>query len=87
LNNVINIIELQLKLVKRRAGGVDAAMEQNLQQIADSLSRMTRVVASLRQARRIVLTDYVGGAKMLDLEKSVQEADSPPLRPARHLQT
>jgi len=76
---------LQLKLAKRHIG--DAGLEQNLQQIAESLERITRVVASLRQARRIVLTDYVGGAKMLDLEKSAQTPDLPVLaRPTRSAQ-
>ncbi|HTW94033.1 MAG TPA: HAMP domain-containing protein [Tepidisphaeraceae bacterium] len=71
MNNIINIIELQLKLVKRHAGDSDA-LEENLRQIADGLARMTRAVSALRQARRIILTDYVGGAKMLDLERSAQ---------------
>ena len=75
LNNAISIIELQLRLARRRTG--DRGLEQNLQQIAESLGRITRVVASLRQARRIVLTDYVGGTKMLDLEKSAQMPDLP----------
>jgi methyl-accepting chemotaxis protein len=90
LNNIINIIELQLDLVKRRAGD-GGGLEKNLQQIADSLARMTKVVASLRQARRIVLTDYVAGTKMLDLERSAQAADpageTTPGAPGRQLQS
>ena len=40
---------------------------------------MTQAVAALKSARRIVLTDYVPGVKMLDLERSQQPADEPKL--------
>jgi signal transduction histidine kinase len=74
LNNAINIIELQLVLLSRRAG--DAATQQvHLKQIRTSLARMTRVVEALRHTRRIVLTDYMSGVKMLDLRKSTEEND------------
>jgi len=74
MNNIINIIELQLALVKRHAGNSDA-LEADLRQIAEGLARMTRAVSALRQARRIILTDYAGGAKMLDLERSAQPGE------------
>jgi hypothetical protein len=38
---------------------------------------MTRSVDSLKRVRRIVLTDYVGGVKMLDLERSAGSEDGP----------
>jgi nitrate/nitrite-specific signal transduction histidine kinase len=72
LNNAGAIIELQLKLLGRQAGGSPTS-EAYLRQIHESLARMTRTVESLKKVRRIVLTDYVAGMKMLDLERSVEE--------------
>jgi hypothetical protein len=34
---------------------------------------MARTVESLKRVRRIILTDYVTGVKMVDLEQSLQE--------------
>lgn len=75
LNNVINIIELQLVLVSKRTDCA-AALEDHLKQIRQSLERMTNVVNALRHARRIVLTDYMAGMKMLDVERSAQAFDT-----------
>jgi signal transduction histidine kinase len=75
LNNVINIIELQLTLVSKNADPT-GGLECHLKQIRQSLGRMTRVVESLRHARRIVLTDYIAGMKMLDVERSAQASDA-----------
>jgi len=36
---------------------------------------MTQAVAALKSVRRIVLTDYLPGVKMLDLERSQQPTD------------
>lgn len=72
LNNVGAIIEMQLQLLSRQAGQNDAS-KKYLHQIRDNLDRMTRTVEALKHIRRIVLTDYVSGIKMLDLEKSVEE--------------
>ncbi|MEX0777353.1 MAG: HAMP domain-containing protein [Phycisphaeraceae bacterium] len=74
LNNAGAIIELQLSLLRRRAD--PASTEKCLRQIRENLARMTRVVEALKHVRRIVLTDYVEGVKMLDLERSIQ-ADEP----------
>lgn len=72
LNNAIAIIELQLRLLGRQANG-NGAHEKCLRQIQETLERMTRTVESLKRVRRIVLTDYVAGVKMLDLQRSVEE--------------
>ncbi len=72
LNNAIEIIELQLSLLRRQSSG-DEAFEGRLRQIHDNLQRMARVVGSLKNLRRVVLTDYVGGVKMLDLAESIRE--------------
>jgi HAMP domain-containing protein len=77
LNNAIAIIDLQLQLLSRRTGG-DLALEKCLREINQSLRRMTRAVQNLRNVRRIVLTDYVPGIKMLDLERSVSDAEHGP---------
>lgn len=71
LNNAATIIELQLQLADRRSGP-DDTLHQHLHQIRESLRRMTGTVESLKQIRRVVLTDYVTGEKMLDLEKSIE---------------
>lgn len=77
LNNAIAIIELQLQLLSRQANGNDRA-EKCAREIHESLARMTRTVESLKRVRRIVLTDYVAGVKMLDLAKSTEERGDQP---------
>jgi nitrogen fixation/metabolism regulation signal transduction histidine kinase len=72
LNNASAIIKLQLKLLERQSTG-NPSFERALRQINESLARMTATVEALKRIRRIVLTDYPGDLKMLDLEKSVQE--------------
>lgn len=74
LNNAVSIIDLQLSLLRRQKGS--AEFEGRLTEIQKGLQRMTRVVQGLMHVRRIVLTDYVAGVKMLDLERSMQE-DTP----------
>jgi methyl-accepting chemotaxis protein len=77
LNNTISIIQLQLRLIDRRIGGNDVALAKSLMQIRDSLNRMASTVDALKHVRRIVLTDYMPGTKMLDLRKSVDvDADN-----------
>jgi signal transduction histidine kinase len=76
LNTAASIIELQLQLLDRRSGG-DERLEKPMRQIHESLERMTRFVQALKQIRRIVLTDYVSGVKMLDVEKSLAEDERP----------
>jgi signal transduction histidine kinase len=79
LNNAISVIELQLQLLSRKTSG-GPAVEQYARQIRDGLARMASTVESLKHVRRIVLTDYVSGVKMLDLERSVlaeQQPDAP----------
>ena len=73
LNNVASIITLQLKLAERQAPG-NAALEACLKQIQGSLTRMTEAVVMLKNVRRIVLTDYTSGIKMLDLRASAEDA-------------
>ncbi|MHC4992948.1 MAG: HAMP domain-containing protein [Planctomycetota bacterium] len=80
LNNAISTIELQLTVVDRRKGD-DQAVAKPLRQIHQSLGRMADTIDALKRVRKIVLTDYLSGVKMLDLERSVEE-DSPPGTPA-----
>jgi signal transduction histidine kinase len=72
LNNALTIIELKLRPLARQASG-NAALEQSVGQIRENLGRMARTVESLKRVRRIILTDYVSGVKMVDLEQSLQE--------------
>ena len=51
-----------------------AILERYCREIQTTLSRMSKTVASLKHIRRVVLTDYVDGQKMVDLERSVEEA-------------
>lgn len=73
LNNAVSVIDLQLRLLRRQTQDKQA-FETSLKQIHDNLERMTRVVQGLKNARRIVLTDYVDGVKMLDLERSTSDS-------------
>jgi HAMP domain-containing protein len=85
LNNAMGMIELQLQLVARRVGQREP-VERSLRCIGDGLARMSRTVESLKHIKRIVLTDYVEGTKMLDLEKSTEQ-DEPALANATELST
>ncbi len=71
LNNASAIIEMSLSLMHRRTD--EASTEKYLRQIRENLARMSRVVEALKHVRRIVLTDYVEGVKMLDLERSTRD--------------
>lgn len=75
LNNAMAVIQLQLKRIGRDPNATPENLTR-LQEIEQSLQRMTRTVQSLRNIRRIVLTDYIPGMKMLDLEKSVASAEA-----------
>ena len=72
LNNAMAIIEMQLSLLSRQASASPAS-DRHLRQIRQSLQRMADTLQKLKQVRRIVLTDYIEGTKMLDLQKSVEE--------------
>ncbi|WP_428939553.1 HAMP domain-containing protein [Fontivita pretiosa] len=72
LNNAIAIIDLQLAKLSRQTTGAPG-IEKCLREIHESLERVTRTVQSLKNVRRIVLTDYVPGTKMLDLRRSVEQ--------------
>ncbi|MBN4061016.1 HAMP domain-containing protein [bacterium AH-315-I18] len=74
LNNAVSVIDLQLHLLRRQTNDKDA-FETSLKQIHENLERMTKVVQGLKNARRIVLTDYADGVKMLDLERSSSYSD------------
>ena len=77
LNNAMATIGLQLQLMERQSGG-NPASANRLRQIHESLQRMTRTVEQLKHVRRVVLTDYISGMKMLDLERSTQEPEPEP---------
>jgi signal transduction histidine kinase len=77
LNNAATIIELQLQLLSRQNDG-NPRLEKGAREIRESLRRMTQTLESLKHVRRIVLTDYVSGVKMLDLERSVADPEPPP---------
>jgi HAMP domain-containing protein len=80
LNNAMATMELQLGMLGRGAAG-DLQAERRLRTIHESLNRMKATLQSLRNVRRIVLTEYSPGMTMLDLEQSVQPAEAKALRP------
>jgi HAMP domain-containing protein len=73
LNNAMAVIELQLGLLDRRAGS-NPTLGQHLHEIRSNLAQMSQTVASLKNIRRVVLTEYVPGQTMLDLPKSMEPA-------------
>jgi HAMP domain-containing protein len=77
LNNALATIEMQLSLLDRQSGS-DTRLARYFRDIQATLKRMSERIASLKNIRRVVLTDYVDGQKMVDLEQSV----IPPPRPA-----
>jgi methyl-accepting chemotaxis protein len=75
LNNALSILELQLEMIERRPeSGIPTSQ---LHQIHETLERMTGTVRALGNVRRIVLTDYLPGTPMLDLERSSGTLDEP----------
>ena len=85
LNNAIAIIEIQLTMIDRDTDR-SPSYQTSMRQVRDNLTRMVQTVDSLKHIRRIVLTDYTDGTKMLDLPRSVETADEvtgePPLASA-----
>ena len=77
LNNAMATIELQLGMLGRGAAG-DLQAERRLRTIHESMARMKGTVEALRAARRIVLTDYAPGLKMLDLAQSARQEEPVP---------
>jgi len=71
LNNAMAMIELQLQLLSRRVTNGEP-IENALRRIGEALARMGQTVQSLKHIKRIVLTDYVEGTKMLDLARSTE---------------
>jgi len=76
LNNAMGIIQLQIQLLARSAADREP-VQKFLLRIGQSLSRMSSIVESLKHIKRIVLTDYIEGTKMLDLQKSTQLEEIP----------
>jgi len=76
LNNAMGIIQLQIQLLARSAADREP-VQKFLLRIGQSLSRMSGIVESLKHIKRIVLTDYIEGTKMLDLQKSTQLEEIP----------
>lgn len=70
LNNAMATIEMQLSLLDRQSGS-STSLARYFRDIQSTLTRMGQTVASLKHIRRVVLTDYVDGQKMVDLERSV----------------
>lgn len=77
LNNAMATIEMQLSLLDRQSGS-NSNLARYFREIQSTLSRMSRTVASLKHIRRVVLTDYMDGQKMVDLERSVDPVDEGP---------
>lgn len=82
LNNLLATIEMQLNLLDRQSGR-DANLAKYFRDIQSMLSRMSVRIASLKHIRRVVLTDYLDGQKMVDLEQSVTLPPSSPNSPTQ----
>lgn len=77
LNNTLAAIELELRLVDLQTGG-NPRLTERFQRMHQSLARVAKAVRSLTEVRRIVLTEYMPGQMMLDLERSVSSDDAHP---------
>jgi len=75
LNNPLAAIELELRLGDLQTGG-NPRLTERFQRMHQSLARVAKAVRSLAEVRRIVLTEYMPGQMMLDLERSVRAEDS-----------
>ncbi|MFI5378518.1 MAG: HAMP domain-containing protein [Tepidisphaerales bacterium] len=75
LNNVATMISLQAQLIGRQAGG-DPTLAKYTRQIQESLQRMSRTMEAIKHLKRIVLTEYAQGVKMLDIERSSAEGEN-----------
>lgn len=85
LNNALSILELQLEMIERHP---ESGIPTNqLHQIHETLERMTGTVRALGNVRRIVLTDYLPGTQMLDLQRSSGTLDEAPTGPAAESRT
>lgn len=73
LNNALATMEMQLSLLDRQSGR-DSGIARCTRDIQSTLNRMNLRVASLKNIRRVVLTDYIDGQKMVDLEQSTVSA-------------
>jgi hypothetical protein len=60
-----------------RRASADPQTERRLHTIHDNLARMKDTVQSLKSVRRIVLTEYGQGMKMLDLAQSTRDEKVP----------
>ncbi|MBK7403614.1 MAG: HAMP domain-containing protein [Phycisphaerales bacterium] len=81
LNNTLAAIELELRLADLQSGS-NPRLAERFARMHQSVARVAKAVRSLAQVRRIVLTEYMPGQMMLDLERSVTgeeavEATSP----------
>lgn len=77
LNNTLAAIELELRLVDLQTGG-NPRLTARFQRMHQSLARVAKAVRSLAEVRRIVLTEYMPGQMMLDIERSVTTEDAVP---------
>ena len=71
---MVATIELQLQFLGRQTGDHDALKVRH-RQIRGNLERIAQTMESIKHIRRVVLTDYVAGVKMLDLERSVEAGE------------
>lgn len=72
LNNAISTIDLQLIHLARHSSD-QKKLTEPLRHIHDMLGRMSNTIGTLHKVRRVVLTDYLSGTKMLDLERSIAD--------------
>lgn len=75
LNNTLAAIELELRLADLQTGG-DPKLAERFKRMHKSVARVAKAVRSLAEVRRIVLTEYMPGQLMLDLERSVSDGDA-----------
>ncbi len=77
LNQPLTSVMGYAQIMLRRLGPSDALVP-NLQTILDEAERMATIVRKLGSLTRYETKSYVGGAQILDIDRSAREGDVPP---------
>lgn len=75
INNPLCSIMGNTDLLLRKAGGGDEDVQRKLRSIERESLRIKDITKKLANLANVVLTDYAGGVKMIDIERSLVPRD------------